>query len=507
MSEREYLFQKKEFVQSVLNAGVECFPYAFPATHTIEELVAFYKNEPPEKFPNHVVRCAGRIISTRWHGKTCFMHIQGRLGKIQLYGRKNDLGATQYNLFISLDVGDVIGVEGKLFRTRTGELTIHVQRWVLLAKCFMPMPERWHGLVDKEIRFRRRYLDAIVNQDVRKILITRARILKSIRHFLDGLGFIEVETPMMQPVYGGALARPFITHHNTLDMDLYLRIAPELYLKRLIVGDLERVYELNRCFRNEGISPMHNPEFTSLELYQAYADYHDIMKLTEELIANLCIEIHGTTVIQYGEYTIDLTPPWRRISLVSSLLEKGILTEKELEDETRFRKKAHEMNLTGADALPIGKLLTDMFEKYIEHELIEPAFVIDYPIETSPLARNHRKKEGFVERFELFIGGLELANAFSELMSPFEQYRRFLQQQKLRVLGDQEAHEMDEDYVLALLYGLPPTGGLGIGIDRLTMLLTNTHSIREVIAFPLLRYQKTDLPFSESDIDGNLGSI
>lgn len=498
MSEKEYVAQRLELLRQIREKGIPFNPRKFDTTHTLEEIHHLYGNERDNQVLEKIsVRVAGRIRSTRWHGRSCFAHIEGKQASLQLYAREDKLGKSSYRAFTSLDVGDVIGLEGSLFRTRTGELTVLVENWQLLAKCFLPMPERWHGLTDIEIRYRRRYLDLIANKDVRAIFIRRARILRFIRQYLDALGFIEVETPMMQPIYGGALARPFVTHHNTLDMDLYLRIAPELYLKRLIVGNLEKVYELNRCFRNEGVSPQHNPEFTSLELYQAYADYHEIMALTENLISALVIDIFGEPRLVYQGQTIDVTPPWRRIGLRESLIEIGGLEPSVVEDEEALRRVASQLGIPNISALSYGKLLGEVFEKLVEPHLINPTFILDFPVHISPLARKKEDDTRFVERFELFIGGLELANAFSELNDPFEQKKRFEEQVKQREAGDEEAHEMDKDYVMALLYGLPPTGGLGIGIDRLTMLLCDVKSIREVILFPLLRKIDEELPIPE----------
>lgn len=488
MSEYEYIRQRFEFLAGLKKTDISCFPYKYEMTHEIEQIRSLYETETSqEKLENLHVRTAGRILSTRWHGKSCFAHIQGRSAHLQIYARQDILGESIFRFFTALDIGDVIGVEGTLFRTRTGELTILVRDWVLLAKCFMPMPERWHGLTDVEIRYRRRYLDLMVNTDVRKIFIIRAAVMRLIRQFLDARGFIEVETPMMQPLYGGALAKPFITHHNALDLDLFLRIAPELYLKRLIIGNLNKVYELNRCFRNEGISPQHNPEFTSLELYQAYADYFDMMNLTEELINVVVIKLFGRSTIRFQGKEIDLKTPWRRLDLLGSLSEIGGLDSKRLEDREYLMQEAIKNHIPRAEILGWGNLVTELFERLVEPHLVEPTFVVDFPIEVSPLARRHRSRSGLVERFELFIGGVELANAFSELNDPLEQRRRFVEQKKMRETGNEEAHEMDEDYLLSLLYGMPPTGGLGIGLDRLIMLMVDQPSIREVILFPLLR--------------------
>ena len=502
MAEYEYVEQRRELVKKIAAAGVEVFPYRFDATHTLEEILALYELErDPERLPKEPVRVAGRVLTTRWHGRSCFAHLQGVTGKLQIYARQDRLGKAPYRAFTSLDAGDVVGVEGLLFRTRTGELTVLVERWCLLAKCYLPMPERWHGLTDVELRYRRRALDLIANPNTRRTAVLRARVLQWIRRFLDARGFIEVETPMMQPIYGGALARPFVTHHNALDLDLYLRIAPELYLKRLIVGNLEKVYELNRCFRNEGVSPQHNPEFTSLELYQAYADYHDIMELTEQLITLLVVEVHGRTECEYQGRRIRFQQPWKRWRLIDALVEAGGLDASAVHDHEYLVERARTLRIPEPESMSTGKLQGELFERLVQPRLIDPTFILDYPVEISPLARRHRTDASFVERFELFIAGLELANAFSELNDPFEQRRRFLQQARMRASGDEEAHAMDEDYLTALLYGLPPTGGLGIGVDRLIMLLADAPSIREVILFPLLRPSPEDAPLTPQQWD------
>jgi lysyl-tRNA synthetase class 2 len=409
-------------------------------------------------------------------------------GKIQLMARINTLGQEAYERFGDLDVGDLLGVEGTVLKTRTGETTVEVRQFWLLAKALRPIPEKWHGLKDVEVRYRQRYLDLIANPSVREIFVKRALLLRAIRQFLDERGFLEVETPILQPVYGGALARPFITHHNALDMDLYLRIAPELYLKRLLVGGFERVYEIGRNFRNEGIDARHNPEFTMLEAYQAYADYHDIMRLVEELIAFVAQSVLGTTTITYQGHTIDLTPPWRRLSLMDALKEvTGVDFLAFRNDDERARAIGRQLGLSIEPTDHWGRVLDEALKKKVVPTLIQPTFLLDYPVEISPLAKRKPDDPTMTERFQGFIGGLEVANAFSELNDPLDQRERFEMQQRLRERGDVEAHPLDWDFVTALEYGMPPTGGLGIGIDRLMMLFTNSPSIREVILFPLLR--------------------
>jgi lysyl-tRNA synthetase class 2 len=402
--------------------------------------------------------------------------------------RINTLGQEAYERFGDLDVGDLLGVEGTVLKTRTGETTVEVRQFWLLAKALRPIPEKWHGLKDVEVRYRQRYLDLIANPSVREIFVKRALLLRAIRQFLDERGFLEVETPILQPVYGGALARPFITHHNALDMDLYLRIAPELYLKRLLVGGFERVYEIGRNFRNEGIDARHNPEFTMLEAYQAYADYHDIMRLVEELIAFVAQSVLGTTTITYQGHTIDLTPPWRRLSLMDALKEvTGVDFLAFRNDDERARAIGRQLGLSIEPTDHWGRVLDEALKKKVVPTLIQPTFLLDYPVEISPLAKRKPDDPTMTERFQGFIGGLEVANAFSELNDPLDQRERFEMQQRLRERGDVEAHPLDWDFVTALEYGMPPTGGLGIGIDRLMMLFTNSPSIREVILFPLLR--------------------
>jgi lysyl-tRNA synthetase class 2 len=412
---------------------------------------------------------------------------------VQVYIRQDSLPDLDFKIYKLLDFGDWVGVEGRLFRTRTNEFTIWASRIHFLAKCFLPLPEKWHGLSDVEIRYRQRYLDLIVNPDSRRVFETRSRVIAAIRDFMTARGYLEVETPMMQPIAGGAMARPFVTHHNALDMDLYLRIAPELYLKRLTVGGLEKVFEINRNFRNEGISTQHNPEFTMMEFYEAYADYHALMRMTEEMIATVARQVLGTEQITYGEQQISLQSPFTRLSLRAAAREAASrrlhreVSDADLRDRNQAAAIARELGVEIDAGDGAGKITTGIFERLCEEQLIQPTFVYDFPTEVSPLSKQKPDDLDTVERFELYIGGFEVANAFSELNDPAEQRRRFEAQLKNRARGDLEAHAMDEDYIRALDYGLPPTGGEGVGIDRLVMLLTNSPSIRDVILFPLMR--------------------
>lgn len=430
------------------------------------------------------VRIAGRLMAMRNMGKSLFGDLKDVSGRIQIFTKKDDLGDEAYQKFKTFCLGDILGIEGKLFLSKTGEKTVRIESFRLLSKIVRGLPEKWHGLKDVETRYRHRYVDLIVNDEVRAVFKMRSRIIRQIRAFLDGRGFMEVETPMMQPIAGGARARPFVTHHNTLHTDLFLRVAPELYLKRLLVGGLEKVYEINRNFRNEGISVRHNPEFTMLELYQAYADYTDMMAITEELVAQLVRELHGKTEIPYGERAIDFKTPWKRLSFYDALKEKtGI--DFHGADLRGIAKKLHvEVEDDSQDA----DILDEVFSRYVEPELWNPTFVVDYPTIMTPLAKAREDDPGVVYRFELFAANMEIANAFSELNDPVVQRRRLSEQKE--IIGEHK--EVDEDFLMALEYGMPPAGGLGIGIDRLVMLLTNQHSIRDVILFPLLRPEKKD---------------
>ena len=439
-------------------------PYGsrFDATHTIPQILADYAAKTTEELADKPqVRIAGRIQTIRPMGKAGFMHLMQSGERLQVYVRKDAVPPADYSLFEGLDQGDIVGVDGYLFRTRTGELSVHAEKLTFLSKTLLAMPEKWHGLEDVEIRYRQRYLDLIANPETQKIFVTRAKIVSSLRRQLEQRGFVEVETPMMQTVYGGATARPFVTHHNTLDMDLYLRIAPELYLKRLIVGGLERVYEINRNFRNEGVSTSHNPEFTMLEFYQAYTDYQGLMDFTCDFLRQTAVDATGSAVVEWQGHTLDFGNI-RRVSMQEAV---------------------------GAEVPLRGHALVEAFERKVEPTLIEPTIIYDYPVEVSPLSKLKPSDPAFVERFEIYAAGMEIGNAYTELNDPQEQRRRFEAQLELKAAGDEEAHQMDEDYIRALSYGMPPTGGEGIGIDRLTMILTNSKSIRDVILFPLLRLE------------------
>jgi lysyl-tRNA synthetase class 2 len=469
--------------------SMEIDPYngSFDSQSTAAELKANYQSVPNENLESDTVNTSvtGRIIAMRDFGKASFAHIQDATGKIQIYLKKDVLGE-KYSLIKKLDIGDIIGVSGRLFRTKTDELTIEVHDFVFLSKSLRPLPEKWHGLKDIELRYRQRYVDLIVNPEVKDVFAKRSAIIKAIRDFLESHGFIEVETPMMHPIPGGAAAKPFKTHHIALGMDLYLRIAPELYLKRLLVGGYERVFELNKNFRNEGISTKHNPEFTMLEFYMAYKDYKFLMSFTEELFSYIANRVLGTLKVPYGDTTIDLTPPWPRIPMLDALKQKGV-PDDVITDPEKARKWAESKRIDIDKGASHAKVLDEIFKEFVEPELVQPVFIIDYPVELSPLAKRKRDNPELVERFELFIASREIANAFSELNDPVDQKERFLKQVEAKVKGDEEAHWMDEDFIKALEYGMPPAAGEGIGIDRLVMLLTNSHSIRDVILFPQLK--------------------
>jgi lysyl-tRNA synthetase class 2 len=493
--ESDLLRQRRENFQELVRLGIDPYPRQFERSDAIEALVEAHaattgeqlEAEPPR------ARTAGRILAIRSFGKANFLVLSDGREKIQVYIRKDALSEREFALFKLLDFGDFVGVEGRVFRTKTNELTIWASSLEFLAKCFLPLPEKWHGLTDVETRYRQRYLDLIVNPDSRKVFVVRSRVLTAIRTFLTGRGYLEVETPMMQPIAGGALARPFVTHHNALDMQLFLRIAPELYLKRLTVGGLERVFEINRNFRNEGISTQHNPEFTMLEFYQAYSEYRELMTLTEEMLSAVAREAIGTDQIVFGGAEISLAPPYRRVSLregarSAASAKLGIeVSGAELRDPAAAAGLAGRLGLEMHPQWGAGKIATEIFERLNEDALVPPTFVFDFPTEVSPLSKQKPDDPDTVERFELYIGGFEVANAFSELNDPAEQRRRFEAQLADRAAGDQEAHAMDEDYIRALEYGLPPTAGEGVGIDRLVMLLTDSPSIRDVILFPLMR--------------------
>ncbi len=493
--------ETNEFIQErikkrnrIIDMGIDPYGAAFDVKDKSADITNQYGTMEKEELESKEVACsvAGRLVLFRNFGKTAFAHIQDESGKLQLYFSKNII-TDNSDLFKSLDIGDIIGVNGTLFRTKTNELTLKVSDYTVLCKSLRPLPEKWHGLKDIETRCRQRYVDLIVNPHVRDLFAKRSKLVKTIRNFFDAREFIEVETPMMHQIPGGAAAKPFKTHHNALGLDLYLRIAPELYLKRLLVGGYERVYEINKNFRNEGISTKHNPEFTMLEFYIAYKDFNYLMDLTEELIPHACMEINGDLKVPFGEVDeegnsemIDFTPPWNRISMIDSMEKEGVDPEV-FKDVEKAREYAYANKIDIEKKANHAKILDEIFSKKVEPKLIQPTFITDYPVALSPLARRKKDDPEFVERFELFIGGREVANAFSELNDPADQRERFMSQVKAKAEGDEEASDMDEDFVRALEYGMPPAAGEGIGIDRLFMILTNTASIRDVILFPQLR--------------------
>jgi lysyl-tRNA synthetase, class II len=486
---RERLKKATELEQE----GVALFPNGYPVSHRIKDLVASFGSSSAEELEARaeVYTVAGRIIAIRSFGKSVFLHLLDSGQKLQIYIQQNQLSKESYRLLKKLDIGDIIRVRGTLFRTRTKELTVLAQEAVLLSKNLRPLPEKYHGLKDVELRYRQRYVDLIVNDAVRETFGKRAEIIQTVRRFLMDRGFLEVETPMMQPIPGGATAKPFKTFHNALGMELFLRIAPELYLKRLLVGGFERVFELNRNFRNEGISTQHNPEFTMLEFYQAYATFEELMSLTEELFGVVAMAVNaGNLCLPYQGQTIDLTPPWARYRFSDVLVEIGSIPRSAVEDPEETMKVASAMGLEPNRGEGQGKLLTKIFDLAVEPKLIQPTFISHYPLEVSPLSRRNESDPTLVDRFELFIAGKEMANAFSELNDPRDQRERFLHQLEARQAGDEEAHLMDEDYLRALEYGMPPAAGEGIGIDRLVMLFTDSPSIRDVILFPHLKPEK-----------------
>jgi lysyl-tRNA synthetase class 2 len=499
--ERNLFALRQDKLRQIAALGQQTYPNQFVASHTLAEVRQQFGEIPAETLDAQrtMVTVAGRIMAIRAQGKAGFAQLQQGGERLQIYVRLDAVGEQGFQLYKLLDLGDHIGVSGYVFRTRTGELTVHVEKITFLTKAMLALPEKYHGLADVELRYRQRYVDLFMNTDVRAVFVKRAQVLKAIRSFFDQRGYIEVETPMMQPIAGGAAARPFRTHHNALDLPLYLRIAPELYLKRLVVGGLDRVYEINRNFRNEGVSSQHNPEFTMLEFYQAYSNYYDLMQLTQELITQVALEVNGGTVINFNGHEIDLAK-WRRFSMREAILEfwpEAAGARPALEDfrsDTGVEQMVHRVREAGISldwkpGQPAGKTIAGIFEAVAEHHLIQPTIIYDFPVAVSPLSKNKPDEPDWVERFEFYIGGFELGNAFSELNDPEEQRRRFEQQLAERERGDTEAHAMDEDYVRALAYGLPPTAGEGIGIDRLTMVLTGAKSIRDVILFPLLRSQ------------------
>lgn len=496
--ETNLLAQRRAKLAELKRLGYDPYPRRFDYSGTISEVRRQSDAATAAELEEHKVpvRICGRIMSLRPHGKAGFMDLSDGENRLQVYVRRDSVGQENFDLFQLFDLGDIVGAEGTLFRTRTNELTVFAVKVAHLSKNLLPLPEKWHGLTDVETRFRQRYVDLIVNPEVRSVFVRRGKIVREIRDFLDARGYLEVETPVLQGIAGGALARPFTTHHNALNIELYLRIALELYLKRLIVGGIPRVYELSRIFRNEGISSQHNPEFTMLEFYQAYSDFRDLMGLTEELITHVAAAVTGSRRVPFGDHVLDFNS-WSRYSLKEAILRfwPDSLPKpaaEALHSEESLRRLAGELKISVELGAGPGKLLAAIFETVAEPHLIQPTFIYDYPTEVSPLSKTRADDPETVERFELYIGGMEIANAYSELNDPAEQRLRFEEQLRARSRGDQEAHAMDEDYIRALSYGMPPTAGEGIGIDRLTMVLTNSRSIRDVILFPLLK-PETDI--------------
>ena len=483
LDENHLIAIRKEKLEELKKAGKDPFKITkYNRTHLSQNIKDHY-----DELEGKDVSVAGRIMAKRIMGKASFCTIQDAEGKIQSYVSINDLGEESYAEFKTYDIGDIIGIKGFVFKTRTEEISIHAKEVVLLTKSLRPLPEKFHGLKDTELRYRQRYVDLIMNPEVKDTFMIRSKIIKEIKNVLDNKGYVEVETPILNTIAGGAAARPFITHHNTLNMDMYLRIANELYLKRLIVGGFDRVYEMGRMFRNEGISIKHNPEFTSIELYAAYQDYNDMMDITEEIISTVAQKVLGTTKITYQGTPIDLTPNWKRISMIDSIKEVTGIDFNILNTDEEASDAARKIGIEIDGTLERGNVINLVFEERVEETLIQPTFIIDYPVEVSPLTKRKPSDPRLVERFEVFIGGREYGNAYSELNDPIDQYERFLAQVKQKEAGDEEANDMDDDFVQALEYGMPPTGGLGIGIDRLIMLLTDSASIRDVLLFPTMK--------------------
>ena len=488
LDENHLIKIRKEKLEELQAKGKNPFAITkFNRTHTSGQVKENY-----EELENKDVTVAGRIMGKRIMGKASFCHIQDQDGKLQSYVSINDLGEDSYKEFKTYDIGDIIGITGFAFKTKTGEISIHAKKITLLSKSLRPLPEKFHGLQDTDLRYRQRYVDLIMNPEVKKAFIMRSQIIKEMRAILDKKGYLEVETPILNTIAGGATARPFITHHNTLDIEMYLRIASELYLKRLIVGGFDKVYEIGRMFRNEGMDIKHNPEFTTIELYAAYENLEDMMNITEELFSKIAQKVCGTTKINYQGQDIDLTPSWKRITMIDSIKEVCGVDFNKIETDEEAVKVAKEVGIEVEEGMTRGKIISLFFDEKVEETLIQPTFVYDYPVEISPLAKRRQDDPRLTERFEIFIGGREYGNAFSELNDPIDQYGRFLEQVKEREAGDEEANMMDEDFVHALEYGMPPTGGLGIGIDRFVMLLTDSASIRDVLLFPTMKSLPND---------------
>ncbi len=495
-----------EKLKEIEALGQQPYRSKYDFTHTIPQILADYSAKTAEQLetPRIAVRIAGRILAIRLMGKAGFAHLQQGGQRLQIYVKKDSVGEKGFELYKLLDLGDHIGVSGYLFRTRTGELSVHVDELTFLAKDLLPLPEKWHGLTDVELRYRQRYVDLAMNPEVRAVFVMRSMLVQSMRRFMDRLGFIEVETPMMQSIAGGAVARPFVTHHNALDIDLFLRVAPELYLKRLVVGGFDRVYEINRNFRNEGISFRHNPEFTMLEFYQAYTDYRGVMDLTQQLIEQVAIEVTGGTKTKWGEIEIDwASTNWRRMTMREAIIHhwpEAAGAKPQISDfssQNSVKTLVERFNTAHAHVAydpnePAGKTIAALFEAAAEEHLVQPTIIYEFPTAVSPLSKQKADEPDWAERWEIYAGEMEISNGFSELNDPEEQRRRFEQQLKERERGDEEAHQMDEDYIRALSYGMPPAGGVGVGVDRLTMLLTDSRTIRDVILFPLLRPEKAE---------------
>lgn len=488
----DQLLVRRQKMKDLREQGIDPFGKKYERTHLTDEILSLFDEIPKEELDpqENEVRIAGRIMAKRGQGKAGFAHIQDLKGRIQIYVRQDQVGEEAYRLFDGADLGDIIGLQGIVFKTNRGETSVKAKEFVMLAKALRPLPDKYHGLKDVEQRYRKRYVDLIINPEVKDTFIARSRIIQSMRRYLDKLGYLEVETPTLHTIAGGATAKPFITHHNALDMELYMRIAIELHLKRLIVGGLEKVYEIGRVYRNEGISTRHNPEFTMLELYEAYGDFEDIMKLTENVIEFIALDVLGSSTVTYDQQEVNLATPWKRISMVNAIKEVvGIDFSAQMTDE-QAKGLAQEHGIEIQPHMKFGHIVNEFFEQRVEETLIQPTFIYGQPLEISPLAKKNEQDSRFTDRFELFIVAREHANAFTELNDPIDQKERFEAQVAEKAAGNDEAHEMDHDFIEALEYGMPPTGGLGIGIDRLVMLLTNAPSIRDVLLFPTMRDQK-----------------